>query len=262
MASGLYTRVSGRGFPSQVAAGMTGEGALESQGGTVDPAHGETLTETGASTLPGSQPEGPAGPDGIGIQEGTWGLPGGTIPDQTPRTHAAPVPGWAGSYDAPELLAMHEDSAKIHAEDFGALAPRMRVELPEPELDIWSSNERGENVLQPLDGQIRAMGHGDVDQGYGFVNGHGFGAGHRTRITATDPQPFSYLDPAERPYIVPQASGSFAPTDAVQGPAPTGTFLDAGSINATAPTPYSPPAEPATAPAAPVGAPASTGWGW
>lgn len=260
--AGLYDRVQSRGFPSSVVAGQTGAGALESQGSALDP-QDLTLSDPSAyTTLPGYEPEPVAGLD-IPLLEGTWGISGaGTNPDRTPRTHAAPSPGWAGSYDDPELLTVRENSARIHSVDFGALAPRMHssAAIAEPELDIWSSNDPGENVLQPLSGQIRAMGGYDTTQGYDLRNRYGFDAGHRERLTASDPQPMSYLDPAERPFVVPQASGSFTPTDAYWGPEPYATYLDAGNLNATDPTAYQVPAAPTTAPAPPSGGPVGAGW--
>ena len=262
MPGGLYARVEARGFPSSVAAGLTGSGALESQG-SARPPQDLTLSDPSAyTTLPGMLPEPVAGVD-IPLLEGTWGISGaGSNPDQTPRTHAAPSPGWAGSYSDPELLTVRENSSLIHSADFGALAPRMSspAATAEPELDIWSSNNAGENVLDPVRGQLRAMGGRDTTQGYDLRNRYGFDAGHRERITITDPQPMAYLDPAERPFVVPQASGAFTPTDAVWGPDPAGTYLDAGNINATPPTSYQAPPEPPLAPAAPAGGPAAPGW--
>lgn len=267
--AGLYQRVAGRGFGSAVADGMTGAGALESQGG---PQKGQELGLTAQgqyTTLPGYLPEQPPGVD-VPILEGTWGLAGSaTVPDSTPRTHAAPVPGWAGSYSDPELLTVHENSAVIHSADFGALAGHLEspASAAEPQIDAYTFSSQGENQLQPLSGQIRAMGGYDATQGYGGggsgpggVNGYGFADVRRTRITATDPQPMAYLDPAERPFVVPQAAGAFAPTDAIWGPAPQGTFLDAGNINTTPQTSFQAAPEPETAPAAPQGAPASAGW--
>lgn len=269
MANGLYARVAARGFPSSVAAGMTGTGALESEGGPYSPAHGQDVTEQGQySTLTGFQPEAPPGP-AVELLEGTWGLPGTiTEPDQTPgygpgtfRTHAAPVPGWAGSYADEQLLTVRENSAGIHAQDFGALARHLQLQgVPEPHLDIWKANEAGENVLQPVRGPLQAMGGYDTTQGYDTRNRYGFDAGHRERLVATDPQPMFYLDPAERPFIVPQASGTFTPTDAVQGPAPDGQFLDAGDINSTPPTSYAPPPEPDTLTTPQAGGTPSAGW--
>lgn len=259
----LATRVNGRGFASGVDAGMTGAGALESQGSTVDPAHGQAVDGTGRNTtLHGFEIEGPAAPDGVGILEGTWGLGGGVMTDETPSTHAAPVPGWAGSYDSPDLLTVHENSADIHSFDAGALTRHVHVNTgPEEVWDRWQSNESGETPLDPVTGQLRAMGGRDRIQGYNLSNRHGFDAGHRERVTANGAEHFmAYLDPAERVFVVPQASGSFSPTDAIQGPQPTGNFLDGGSINYTDPSPFEPAADPATLTAPQAGGTPSAGW--
>jgi len=260
--AGLYDRVQSRGFPSSVADGLTGAGALESQGGPMPPQDLTGQDPIWYSTLPGYLPE-PAAGVNVPMLEGTWGISGaGWLPDQTPRTHAAPGPGWAGSYDDPELLTVHENSAAIHSVDFGALASRTQSprSINEPDVDQWSSNSAGEVPLDPVSGQLRAMGGYDRVQGYDLSNEYGFDAGHRERTTLSAPVVNAYLDPAERPFIVPQASGSFTPTDAIWGPDPDGTFLDAGDVNATAPSPYSPPPEPELAAAAPSGGPAAAGW--
>lgn len=263
--AGLYSRVAARGFPSSLAAGVTGEGALESQGGTVDPAHGQNVAGTQAQTLPGQSPEGPPAP-AVEILEGTWGLPGAPVlGDQTPRTHAAPVPGWAGSYADPELLTVHDNSAVIHAADFGALTRHVHVEGEEregakPSWDKWSSNNAGEVVLEPVTGQLQAMGGRDRTQGYNLSNRYGFDAGHRERIVDQTPQPMSYLDPAERPFVVPQASGGYTPTDAVQGPDGWTAGWDAGAINPDPPSAYEPPPQPDSLQTPLASAPVSSGW--
>lgn len=267
---GLYGRVASRGMRSSVADGLTGSGAVASQGGPTDPAHGENLTETGQySTLPGYLPEGPADLS-IPLLEGTWGISGaGENPDQTPNTHAAPVPGWAGSYKDPALLVMHDNSAEIHAQDFGALARRTQSPraIAEPDLEVMHINSEGENTLQPLTGQIRRMGGYDATQGYGGgadgpggVNSHGFAEVRRTRVTANGHQPMAYLDPAERPFYVPQADGTFAPTDAVWGPEPDVPFRTAPGLNSTPPSPYQAPPDPDQAAGPPVGGAVSAGW--
>jgi hypothetical protein len=263
VASGLYGRVQSRGFPSSVAAGQTGAGSLESQGSAAAPQDLGLSNPSAYTTLPGYQPESAADVGGIPLLLGTWGISGaGTVDDQTPQTHAAPGPGWAGSYSDPELLQVHENSAAIHSVDFGALANRIRSprSINEPDVDQWSSNSAGEAALDPVTGQLRAMGGYDRIQGYNLSNQYGFDAGHRERTTLSAPVINAYVDPAERPFIVPQASGSFAPTDAVWGPVPGGNFLDAGNVNSTDPTSYSPPPEPALASSGPVGAPAVAGW--
>jgi hypothetical protein len=267
---GLYGRIAARGLHSAVADGLTGSGALDSQGGPTDPAHGENITETGQySTLPGYLPEGPADVS-VPLLEGTWGISGaGENPDQTPQTHAAPVPGWAGSYKDPALLEMHDRSAEIHAIDFGALARRTQSPraIAEPDLDVEHIASQGEVPLDPVTGQLRAMGHYDGVQGYGGgadgpggTNSYGFSDVRRTRITANGHQPMAYLDPAERPYIVPQVSGTFTPTDAVWGPDPDPPFRVAPALNTTPPSPYQAPPEPDQAAAPPVGGVVSAGW--
>jgi hypothetical protein len=265
MPGGLYQRVANRGFHSAVADGLTGAGALDAQGNPLPP---QDLTDSNPaqySTLPGFDPT-PVADLSLPLLEGIWGMPGsGWNPDQTPRTHAAPFPGWAGSQDDPELLTVHENSVAIHSVDFGALEPRITSPngLAQPHIDQWRANEPGENVLEPVSGQLQYMGGRDDAQGYSLRNRYGFDAGHRDRITLSNPVVNSYLDPSERPFVVPQVTGSFRPTDAVQGPNPTADFRDAGNLNSTEPTSYVPPSDPvgqlAAAPggAGPVGA---AGW--
>ena len=265
--AGLYQRVAGRGFPSSVADGLTGAGALDAQGHPVDPAHGQNPPNTYQQTLTGYQPDTPA-PVEVQVLEGAWGIPGTLVaPDETPRTHAAPQPRWAGSYESGnELDIMHGNSALIHSADFGALSRHTRVEgeMQEgdaPQWNRWTSNDPGQAVGQvPLSGVQRVLGGRDAVQGYDLRNRYGFDAGHRERITDSTPQPFSYLDPAERAFIVPQASGVFTPDDVIQGPEPWAGGWDAGDVNPTPPTNYEPPPEPVVLPAQLAGAPVAAGW--
>jgi hypothetical protein len=265
MPRSINARIMSRGFHSPVAYGATGAGALDSQGHPVSSAHGQNVVTTAPSqVLAGFGPEAPPPPE-VDILDGAFGLPGAMWePDLTPLTHSAPVPGWSGSYaDAQALSEMHEKSAAIHAKDFGALARHTTLQgVDEPTIDRWTSNEPGESVQSPVSGQLRYMGGRDDVQGYGLRNRYGFDAGHRDRIVATDPQPMAFLDSAERPYIVPQAgvNATFVPTDSVQGPNPDGQFHDAGDINSTPPSAYTPPAEPDTFNGVVASAPASLGW--
>lgn len=283
--AGLYQRVQARGFPSHVAAGLTGAGALESQGSTADPRHGDVTPGTPGYTtqvLRQFQPDTPA-PLSISIGLGFWGLPGTPVnPDQTPATvqtpmpdgswskgdHAAPVPGFAGSEsDFDALAAMHDRSVEIHSVDFGALERRITTnEITDRKYNAWYSNDPGQNALEPVTGQLRNMAGFDATQGYGGggtgpggINGYGLGAPHVDRYRWSDPQPQPYLDPAERPFIAPQGGGSFIPTDAVQSK-PWGSYLDGPGVIRTAPTAYNPPADPDTSSATPVAGPVSAGW--
>jgi hypothetical protein len=271
--AGLYDRVASRGFPSPgVVDGQTGAGALDSQGHPVDPSHGDMSLYPGggSQTLPEYDLEGAAAPVGVPVLDGTFGLPGGSLEDidVTPRTHAAPGPGWAGSYaPSADLDQLHENSADIHSADFGALANRRRIEDAQDEShmewETWRSNDPGESVQVPLEGAARSIGRqGDAVQGYDLRNRYGFDAGHRERTRPVTHQPMAYLDPSERPFIVPQPSGSFTPDDAVQGPGGWYSIRAAENINATPPTAYEPPPEPPTslAAAGPAGGAANAGW--
>ncbi|HEV2256833.1 MAG TPA: hypothetical protein VGS06_27175 [Streptosporangiaceae bacterium] len=263
MPRSVYQRVISRGFHSAVADGVTGAGALDSQGRPLPP---QTLGQTQAgatSTLPGYQPD-PVAPVAVVPLESIWGLAGsGTSPDQTPRTHAAPGPGWAGSYDSPELLQVRENSVVIHSADFGALEPRITSPngLAQPATDQWADNNTGESAQDPVTGQLRYMGGRDTIQGYSLRNRYGFDGGHRARTTLSAPVINTYLDPAERPFVVPQLTGSFLPSDTVQGPQAPGNFRSADNINATPPTAYAPPPDPVTQLSPPpAGGPVSHGW--
>jgi len=268
MPAGLYGRVASRGFPSNVAAGQTGVASLESQGGPTNPIHGQALTADPPTltTKPGFQAE---APDllPIPVLPSAFGLPGGMLPDDTPRTHAGPIPGWAGSYDSPDLLTVRENSNDVvHGDDFGALDRHITVHGvlgrdPSPDQwDIFTAHDPGTSVQDPVTGQLRAAGGRDQVQGYGRLNGNGFDAGHRERHVTRAPLPRAYLDPGERVWIIPQASGNFVPSDTVQGPAPWIGGWAAESVNATPPTAYAPPPDPTTNAGGPVGAPPSAGW--
>jgi hypothetical protein len=268
---GLYDRTASRGFPVTAVTGeLTGAGALESQGGPLPP---QDLSQSDPGryvTLPGYTPSQSVPAPSVPLLDGTWGLPGGTSPDQTPGTHAAPWPGWAGSYaPSPELYALHEESLLIHARDFGALAGRMTspASAAEPEWDIESFRDSGQDALQPVTGQLAAMGGYDATQGYGGggtgpggVNSHGFSDVRRTYIRGADPQPQAYVDPAERPFVVPQASGSFEQADEVVGEPGAGSYWDAADVSYTDPSPYQPPAQPAMLTVPLSAAPVSSGW--
>lgn len=289
--AGLYQRVGARGFPSSVVAGMTGAGALESQGSTADPAHGDTSNGSPGYTtqvLPQFSPDQPAElfiPVGLGFH----GLPGTLVnPDQTPNTvpyslpdgtfsrgnHAAPVPGWSPSplyvtseADAEQMGVMRDNSTEIHGVNFGSLDAHTQVPTQtDVRFTAWYSNDPGENVAEPVTGQLRGMAGYDATQGYGGgstgpggINDFGLGAPHVDRFQWSEPQPQPYLDPSERAFVAPQGAGSFVPTDAVAAQY-AGTYLDAPGVIYTDPSAYTPPPDPATL-SAPL-APASVSSGW
>lgn len=294
--AGLYARVANRGFPSSVAQGVTGAGALDSQGHPVDPSHGSLSAFAGRTrqTLPQFAPEGPPPPQEV-LLEGTWGIPGDLqdFTDTTPgpeywimsdvngnnaggigfRSHATPgfFPGWSGNYGPSDDLAqLHDNSVEIHSLKPEERRPEWHIArdaIDESQLR-WETethaNDPGEAVgLVQLQGAARSIGRqGDAVQGYDLRNRYGFDAGHRDRIRPVAHVVNAYLDPGERPFIVPQAAGSFTPTDAVQGPEPWNSFRHSESVNYTPPTNYVAPVDSETTipPGSQSAAPVAAGW--
>lgn len=281
--AGLYGRVQARGFPVPAAysdsADAVAAAALDSQGGTADPAHGDRRPGASPSTLTGFQLEGPGHVADFGIRGDIQG-PGNAIdPDQTPgygpgtfRTHAGPVPGWAGSYqDHAALAELHDNSREIHAANFGGrllqdFLPGQSpgdVVLP---MDPSRAEDYGDSNQAPLTGAQRVLGGRDAVQGYGGggsgpggVDGYGYAAVKATRLGVTGNVVNAYLDPAERPFLVAQAGGNYIPTDAVSGPEPWASLMAADGVVYNDPSAYTAPAEPATL-ETPLTA--ATAWGW
>lgn len=282
MASGLAARTAARGFPAPGYASDSAEAvaaaALAAQGGTADPAHGEITWGPSPSTLNGFALEGP-GDVGVEIAGDRPGPGEMYDPNQTPgygpgtyRTHAAPAPGWAGSYqDFDALDTLHSNSREIHGvnfgapllQDFGPLQSPGGTELP---MDPSGTEDYGASNQAPLSGAQRVLGGRDGVQGYGGggdgpggVNGNGYGSVRANRANITGNVINAYLDPAERPFIVPQASGTYVPTDAVTGPEPFSSFIAADGNIYNDPSAYSPPPDPQTL-TTPLAS--ATAWGW
>jgi hypothetical protein len=282
MATGIYGRVQARGFPVPAAfsddAEAVAQASLESQGGTADPAHGQVTYGAPPSTLHGFGSEGPP-PPGVGVR---GDIPGpGTLqnPDQTPgygpgtfRTHAAPhFTGFAGSHhDVDAVAAMQENSRRIHAATFGGrkLQDFAGIVSPGGELEMNPSGteDYGASAQPPLTGAARVLGGKDAVQGYGSlgsgpggVNGFGLAAVKANRLGITGNVVNAYLDPAERPFYVPQGGRSFIPSDAVVGPEPYASFLAGDGLSYNDPSAYEAAPEPATL-KSPLNA--ATAWGW
>lgn len=282
MATGLAGRVAARGFPVSAYASdapeVVAQAARESQGGTADPAHGEITWGQPPTTLSGFELEPVAGV-GVGVLADIDGPGELTDPDQSPgygpgtlRSHAAPWPGWAGSYhDADAIAELHENSRSIHGVDFGGqqlqdFGPGQSPGGAELPMDPSGTEDYGESNQAPLTGPQRVLGGRDAVQGYGGggsgpggVDGYGYAAVKASRLGITGNVVNAYLDPAERPFTVPQGSGSYIPTDAVTGPEPFASYLSADGVPYHDPSAYSPAPDPVT-----LGQPLSeaVAWGW
>lgn len=282
MASGIYGRVLARGFPVPAAfsddAEVVSAAALAAQGGWADPAHGEVSWGASPSTLTGFAAEGP-GEIGVEI---AGDLPGpGELrdPNQTPgygpgtlRTHAAPWPGWAGSYhDHDALEVLHGNSREIHAADFGGLKLQDYSPGESPggtllPMDPSGTEDYGDSNQAPLSGAQRVLGGRDAVQGYGGggsgpggVDGYGYAAVKANRLGITGNVINAYLDPAERPFRVPQGAGTYIPTDAVTGPEPWAGFNAGDGLSYHDPSAYAAAPEPGTLQQPLTEA---TSWGW
>jgi hypothetical protein len=281
--AGLYGRVQARGYPLPAAYSDSPEAvyqaALANQGGTADPAHGERVYGLPPSTLHGYQPEGP-GPVGVEILGDIPGPGSPSDPNQSPgygpgtfRSHAAPWPQPVLSAHDPDAPARRaQESREIHAVDFGSLklsqfqgnatgnGSDYNPMNPSGTEDYGASNQA------PLQGAQRVLGGRDAVQGYGGggsgpggVNGNGFGAVRANHQNMTGNVVNAYLDPAERPFRVPQAGGSYIPDDAVTGPEPWASLRAADGVVYNAPSAYQPSPEPETL-QQPLNA--ATAWGW
>ena len=211
MAQSIYARAASRGFPAIDFGGQTGEGRTASSGGGVlswqD--HSRSGAETRGYDLSSGQSSrqyDPAAPGDTGadwiLDAPLWGLPGGTRPDELPRTesdglppqgprlpasgtlefgqyqgglemptHAAPFPNlpMGNPYDHAQVIEYFEEENAIHGVNFGG--HRQRNDIPQlKQIPGWSHlpvNDGGSTDLQPLTGPIRSQAGLDAVQGYG-----------------------------------------------------------------------------------------------
>jgi hypothetical protein len=207
MARPLYERVAARGFPVANFSGQSGEGAL--QDATAPPGKAGLPHEgwTDPNNDPASQPATVPPPEMYVLGGTMWGLPGAASPDNTPRTHAAPI----ADPTAPEAVYIAEATA-AHAPMFTGVAERQHPGT----LTRWrqgrqSGQGSSADTLQPLTGQIRAQGGLDAVQGYGG-GGPGPGGVNEPQGPATDLAEWPgetyhnvFVSAAEVPLIVPSA---------------------------------------------------------
>lgn len=163
MARSLYARVAGRGWPAYDFSGQTGEGALPDSTAPPQVAGQPAGQWSNPNNDPGYVPEGLAPPAEFMLGEADWSLSGSPNPDNTPRTHAAPM--------ADPTLPIGEYYAQAdatHAATFTGPAERHKVGTVS---DMRSGREltegNGASNLQPLTGQIRSQAGFDGVQGYG-----------------------------------------------------------------------------------------------
>ncbi|MGH3273811.1 MAG: hypothetical protein ACRDNZ_05715, partial [Streptosporangiaceae bacterium] len=122
MAQSVTARAAARGFPVYDYGGQSGQGAL--QDSTAPPAATglPTATWTDPNQDPGSVPAALPPPEEYTLGLTLWGLPAAANPDDTPRTHAAPIAD-------PSSPAYIEDATAFHGPVFSGPAERQPVAL-------------------------------------------------------------------------------------------------------------------------------------
>lgn len=166
MAQSIYARAAGRGFPVWDASGQTGQGALQDSTAPAPVTGLPTATWTDPNTDPGSVPAVLPPPEMELLGLTLWGLGGSPNPDDTSRSHAAPMTD-------PALLAMGEDGG-THAPVFTGAA-LMNPGSGQSEVGTLTRMRQGRDQgqgstadnLEPLSGQIRSNAGMDAVQGYG-----------------------------------------------------------------------------------------------
>ena len=238
MAQSVYARAAARGFPVYDFGGQTGQGSLPDSTAP-PPAAGLPAATAWASPNndPGSVPATLPPPQEYQLGLTMWGLAGALNPDDTPRTHAAPVAD-------PALLAIGEDDG-THSALFAGVAVRRPVSLGSMRQGRTGGQGSTAAILQPLTGPIRANAGMDAVQGYGG-GGPGPGGVNDPQGPVTDLMTF----PGE---VYRGGAGTFV--SAAEVP-----FLSASAVQFIAATPELPPYMPTwDGPTASVSAQAVTG---
>jgi hypothetical protein len=202
MVQAIAARAARRGFPVFDFAGQTGQGHLPDSTAPPATAGLPTAPWTDPNTDPGSVPAALPPPEEYVLGLTLWGLPAAANPDDTPRTHAAPLAD-------PALLAAGEGT-DLHAPAFTGAAERHH---PGTQLAMRQGRVEGRgssaDTLQPLTGQIRSMGGYDAVQGYGG-GGPGPGGVNEPQGPTTDQLAFGgetyhnvMVSAAEVPFLAP-----------------------------------------------------------
>lgn len=205
MARSLYARTAARGFPVFDASGQSGQGALQDSTALPPSAGLPTAPWTDPNTDPGSVPAQVPPPEIYILGGSLWGLSGAPSPDDTPRTHAAPI----ADPTAPEDVYIAEANA-AHGPVFTGVAERQPVARGQMRQGRQGGQGSAADTLQPLTGQIRSMGGYDAVQGYGG-GGPGPGGVNNPQGPVTDLMTFGgetyhdvFVSAAEKPFLVAQ----------------------------------------------------------
>lgn len=234
MARSLQARAAARGFPVFDVSGQSGQGALPDS--TAPPARAglPVSTWTDPDQDPGWTPVPQPPPEEYVLGLSLWGLPGAFNPDNTPRTHAAPMADPtlpAGEYYA--------EADATHGPVF--TGPEVRRDVGTKlirRLEHSVAEGAGPSNLQPLTGQIRSNAGFDGVQGYGG-GGDGPRGTNATMPIVTENKDYPgetyndvFVSAAEVPFLVAEADQFIAREPAL--PAWSGGGFDVPSANVRA----------------------------
>lgn len=223
MAQSVYQRTAARGFPVYDYGGQSGQGTLPDS--TAGPARAglPNAAWTDPNTDPGSVPAVLPAPEEFQLGLTMWGLPGALNPDNTPRTHAAPIAD-------PTSPAYIQDATAAHGPVFTGVAERQPVALAAMRQGRQGGQGSSADTLQPLAGQIRSNAGYDAVQGYGG-GGPGPGGVNDPQGPTTDLMTFAgetynggpgtFVSAAEKPFLTADAAQFIASAPELPPYAPT-----------------------------------------
>lgn len=210
MASTLQARVAQRGYPVYDVSGQSGQGALPDSTLPSGQSPGDpTATWTDPNVDPASVAAQLTPPEEYIEGASLWGLPATANPDDTPRTHAAPLADSTlpvGEY--------YEEADATHADEFNGWQLRREPgTLTQFGYDTALAAGSPPGPLQSLDGQIRSMGRFDGVQGYG---GGGDGVNGTNEYMPLTVQDTDFPGPEGNPTFLNAAEVPFLTSDAFQ----------------------------------------------
>lgn len=216
MARSVQERVAARGFPVFDISGQSGQGALPdstlpSGQLTGQPTAAWTDPNVDLASVPATIPP----PEEYVLGQVLWGLPGAAKPDDTPRTHAAPIAdptlAWqdGARKNSAGIEAYNAELEAAHGPVFDGVSIR-RHPGTLPQFPFRQDTAQGSPAgpLQPLTGQIRAMGGYDAVQGYGGGGDGPGGTNAHMPLTVNDLEfpghtyTNVFLNAAEKPFSV------------------------------------------------------------
>lgn len=224
MPQNVYARVAARGFPVANISGQSGQGALQDSTAPPQVVGQPNASWSDPNADPGYEQTAMPTPEEYQLGLSLWGLGGEINPDNTPRTHAAPI--------ADPTLPIGEYYAEADATHADEFTGTLLTNPGSGQSWVGDSYEmQYERSLIPgSDQTLQASVPDQLKSLNGFDAVQGFGGGGDGPGGTNADMPLMYQDaefpgpegnpvfisPAEVPFIVPSAD-QFIPTDPALG---------------------------------------------